>query len=201
MTEIADKIRSLKVINHIDFMLLGDPLRSIFLPMWGNSTDLPDVYQKVIDIDSNKIVLNIWNLNDNTDATHRMFPLDGTINTGFDYCIIIYDAISRKKAENLDLWLSIKDQISSRQHKDRTCDVIVIVAKTSKTEESLYKNVTDYCNKHNINIIMINNSDEDFTNLRDLTEKLSNLIYNKRKNRVSEKIKEILGHQEKKFLP
>ena len=95
----------MNVLNHVDFMVLGDQIRALFLPVWGKATELPDVYQNIMEYTENpdkieKVIINIWNLNDKTDATYRMFPLDGTENTGFDYAIIVYDVITRKKKED-----------------------------------------------------------------------------------------------------
>ena len=196
-TITADKIRSLNVLNHVDFMVLGDQIRTLFLPIWGKATELPDVYQNIMEYTENpdkieKVIINIWNLNDKTDATYRMFPLDGTENTGFDYAIIVYDVITRKKKEDLNLWLSIKDQVSNRQHSARKCEVVVLVVKTTRTEQKDYQHILDCCEKNGINVITVDNSKEDLGKMKDLPEKLSHITYKERKKRIIEKVREIL---------
>ena len=197
-TATADKIRSLKVLNHVDFMVLGDPIRSLFLPKWGKDTELPDVYQNVVEYQEKpedgkeKIILNLWNLNDKTDATYRMFPLDGTVNTGFDYAIIVYDTITRKKKEDLNLWISVKDQVANRQHIDRQCGVIVLVVKTTRTDPKEYEHITQYCEKNSINVIMVDNTKEDINKVKDLPESLSLITYKDRKEKIIQKVHEIL---------
>ncbi len=197
-TVIADKIRSLKVLNHVDFMVLGDPIRSLFLPKWGKETELPDVYQNVVEYQENpdgekeKIILNLWNLNDKTDATYRMFPLDGTVNTGFDYAIIVYDTITRKKKDDLNLWISVKDQVANRQHKDRQCSVIILVVKTTRTNPKEYEHIVQYCEKNGINVILVDNTKEDINKIKDLPESLSHITYKDRKKTIIQKVQGIL---------
>jgi hypothetical protein len=197
-TVTADKIRSLNVLNHVDFMVIGDPIRSLFLSSWGTETQLPDVYQNIVEYKENpedkpeKVILNIWNLSDRTDATYRMFPLDGTENTGFDYAIIVYDAITRKKNEDLGSWVSIKDQVSNRQHPSRKCGVVALLVKTSRTEQREYQHIIDYCNKNNINLIMVDNNKEDLSKMKDLPHNLSTITYTERKKYVIQKVREIL---------
>lgn len=197
-TVTADKIRSLNVLNHVDFMVIGDPIRSLFLSSWGTETQLPDVYQNIVEYKEKpedkpeKVILNIWNLSDRTDATYRMFPLDGTENTGFDYAIIVYDAITRKKKEDLGSWVSIKDQVSNRQHPARKCGVVALLVKTSRTEQKEYQHVIDYCDKNNINLIMVDNSKEELSKMKDLPHNLSLITYKERKKYVIQKVREIL---------
>ena len=192
---VADKIRSLKVLNHVDFMILGDPIKSIFFPMWGKETGLPDVYQNTYQKGgSDKIIINIWALSNNTDATYRMFPLDGTVNTGFDYSIIFYDAVTRKKSESIDLWVSIKNQIASKQHEDRKCNLVVIIVKTPKTQ-NIYSEISSYCEKNNIHKIIIENNEVEITKIKDLLKNLSDVVYKERKQKLVNKVTEILKNQ------
>lgn len=199
MTEIADQIRSIKLNHHIEFMLLGDPVKLLLAPLWGEQTDLPDVYQNVFQSKETKLRCNIWNLADNADSTCRMFPLDGTINTGFDYCIVVYDAITRIKAEQLDKWTTIKDQISSRQHKDRPCQLVVLIIKAPRTPVSRYQHIMDTCKKHGVYVIPVDNNPDGMDKIKSLPKSLANLVYADRKAKHHERIKTLLSNKNEAY--
>lgn len=192
MTEIADQIRALKLDKHVEIMLLGDPVKVLLLPLWANRTDIPNVHQAIYE---HGIRCNIWNLADNADATCRMFPMDGTVNTGFDYCIVVYDAITRVKAEQLDKWITIKDQICSRQHPERKCQLVVIVVKTPRTPVATYDHVVQSCKKLHIHLIPVDNTSEGFGNIKSLLERLTNLVYQGRKEQHNRKVQALLARR------
>jgi len=189
MTELADRIRAINLNKHIEFMLLGDSIKLVLLPLWTNRTDLPGVHQAEVVFSGDKVRCNVWNI---SDDTCRMFPLDGTINTGFDYCIVIYDAITRIKPEQLDKWTTIRDQICSRQHPDRLCKLIVLVIKAPRTDIVKYQHIIDSCDKLNIHIILVDNVKEELNKIKSLLEKLANLVYRERKTIHHSHIRDVL---------
>jgi hypothetical protein len=192
MTELADQIRSIRLDKHIDFMLLGDQIKLLLLPLWTERTAMPGVHQTVFTCADDQVRCNIWDLSDNADSTCRMFPMDGTINTGFDYCIIVYDSITRIKAEALDKWVSIKDQICSRQHEDRPCQLVVLVVTTPRTPTQKYQHITDSCKKLTIHMIPVDNTRNGLDNIKTLPERLANIVYQSRKNKYQLQIQELL---------
>lgn len=192
MTELADQIRAVRLDKHIEFMLLGDPVKLLLLPLWTERTSIPNVHQAVFTYAGDRIRCNVWDLAENADATCRMFPMDGTINTGFDYCIIIYDAITRIKVEQLDKWITIKDQICSRQHPDRECKLVVLVVKAPRTPIQNYDHIIQSCKKLNIHIIPVDNTRDGLDNIKTLLERLANLVYQGRKAKHLDRIRQIL---------
>lgn len=207
MTEIADQIRSIKLNHHVEFMLLGDPIKLLLAPLWGDKTSLPDVYQNVFDAESEsestslgvkvkvKLRCNIWNLSENADSTCRMFPLDGTINTGFDYCVVVYDAITRIRPEQLDKWTTIKDQICSRQHPDRVCQLVVLVIKAPRTPVGRYQHIINTCKKQGVHVVPVDNNPDGMEKIKSLPKRLANLVYSNRKEKHHQRIKELLQSQ------
>lgn len=193
MTELANKIRAIRLNKHIEFMLLGDPVKLLLCSLWGKQTDIPQVHQAVFACAGDQVRCNIWDLADNVDATCRMFPMDGTINTGFDYCIVVYDAITRIKAEQLDKWTTIKDQICSRQHSDRSCQLVVLVVKAPRTPPKAYQHIIDTCKRQSIHLIPVDNTHDGMNTIKSLLEKLANLVYQKRKGIYHNQISSILN--------
>lgn len=195
MTDTANKIRSIKLNKHIDFMLLGDPIKMLFLGLWAQRTELPAVYQTVYTCNNAQIRCNLWNLADNADSTARMFQMDGTINTGFDYCIIIYDTITRIQAEPLDKWTSIRDTICARQHPERPCKLVVLVVKTPRTDEAVYKHIIENCQRQKIYLVAVDNNSEGMERVKTLPEKLAGLVYQDRCIAHRARVKRILDQK------
>lgn len=193
----ADMIRGLRLNTHVEFMFLGDHIKSILLPLWSNLTALPGVHHckcpVTASVSQPQLDIVIWDLPDSADATCRMFPLDGTPNTGFDYCLIVYDTITRRKAQSLDKWTSVRDQICARQHSDRVCSTVVLVVKTPRTPPGLYEHVKEYCNTQSIHLIMVDNTTDGMNGIRDLPQRLAQLTYSKRKSQLRSKVDSILN--------
>jgi hypothetical protein len=122
-----------------------------------------------------------------------MFPLDGTVNTGFDYCIVVYDAITRIKSEQLDKWTTIKDQICSRQHTERQCQLVVLVVKAPRTNVLAYQHIVDACKTLDIHMIPVDNGQAGLENIKTLLEKLANLVYHGRKTKHQERISSLIS--------
>lgn len=189
----AKLIRNLRLNKHVDIMFLGDPIKSILMPMWARVTQLPGVHQTTYTFpDDHVVCCNIWDLSVN-DPICRMFPLDGTEDTGFDYCIIVYDAITRTKSENLEQWISVKDQICSQQHPNRECAVIVIVMKTLRTKEETYKHIVDQCEKQKIPVFPTDNTKQGLSKISNLPKEFAKIVFNKRKNHWLSKVQSILN--------
>jgi hypothetical protein len=195
MSELANQVRAVRLDKHIEFMLLGDPAKLLLLPLWAERTGIPNVHQAVFTCAGDQIRCNVWDLAENADATCRMFPMDGTINTGFDYCIVIYDTITRIKAEQLDKWITIKDQICSRQHPDRNCQLVVLVIKTPRTPIGTYEHIVQSCAKLKIHMIPVDNTRDGLDNIKTLLERLSNLVYKERRSQHNDRIRQILSEQ------
>jgi len=193
MTELADQLRTIKLDKYIEFMLLGDPVKLLLVPLWAEPSVLPGVYQTSYNCAGDSVRCNLWDLADNADATCRMFPMDGTVNTGFDYCIIVYDTITRVKKEELDKWITIKDQICSRQHPERQCELVVLVVKAPRTPSSKYSHIEKSCAKLKIHLIPVDNTKDGLDKIRSLLERLANLVYQKRKAKHHERIAELLS--------
>ena len=196
-TSIADQIRNLYLNQHVEFMFLGDPLKTLVLSTWGKSTDLPGVYNTSYNSSSEIGVIhcNIWDLPNNFDPAYRMFPLDGTEDTGFDYCIVVYDVTSPKSTSdnNLEKWLSVKDLICSRQHPNRLCVVIVLIIKTPRTKEETYEHIKIQCSRQGISVILVDHTAKGIEGIRALPEDLANRVIEQRKEALLSKIEAIVG--------
>jgi len=193
MTELADRIRAIKLNKHIEFMLLGDPVKLLLNGLWAEPSPLPAVYQTTCVCAGDSVRCNIWDLADNADATCRMFPMDGTINTGFDYCIVVYDTITRVKKEELDKWITIKDQICSHQHPDRQCQLVVLVVKAPRTQVDKYSHIDESCKRLDIHYIPFDNTKDGLAKIHTLPERLANLVYQQRKARHHQRISDLLS--------
>lgn len=191
MSVIANQIRNIHINRHVEIMLLGDPAKLLLLPMWARSTVIPDVHQAVYE----EYRCNIWCVDQISKGPSgpvgRMFPMDGTINTGFDYCIVVYDTITRMQQEPLEKWLAIKDQICLRQHPDRKCQTIVIVLKTPRTSVTAYEHISQTACRLKIHLITVDNTSDGFDKIRTLVERLSGLIYIDRKAQYKEIISKL----------
>lgn len=192
MTELADQIRTIKLDKYIEFMLLGDPVKLLLTGLWAEPSALPGVYQSSYICAGDSVRCNVWDLADNADATCRMFPMDGTINTGFDYCIIVYDVITRVKKEELDKWITIKDQICSRQHPDRKCQLVVLVVKAPRTQSEKYSHIEESCKRLKVHLILVDNTKNGLDTIRTLLERLANLVYQGRKALHHQRISDLL---------
>jgi hypothetical protein len=193
MTDLANHIRSIRLNKHVDFMVLGDPVKLLFLGVWARSTELPGVYQTIYTCAGDQVRCNIWDLAENADSTTRMFHMDGTPDTGFDYCIIFYDTITRTSPEPLDKWTTVKDGVCARQHPERECKLVVIIIKTPRTDRSVFQHVVDSCQRQDIHCIFVDNDAESTKRIGSLPEKLTGLTYLARKERHSKKIQAVLA--------
>jgi hypothetical protein len=197
MSMIADRIRSLRLDKYIDIMFIGDHAKSFLLPKWGRMTDLPDVYQSRYVCSGDTVVCNLWDLPSNTDATKRMFHLDGTEDSGFDYCIIVYDTITRLRRGHILKYLAIRENIQKHQHPNKKCELVVVILKTMDTWENSYTHIVDYCRNHEIHCILMNNTGKDgIDKFYNLPEQLCNLVYQNRKTQMSAKVDLILKESE-----
>ncbi len=192
MTEAANRLRDLRLNHLVEFMFLGDPIKSLLVPYWCKSTPLPAVYRTSYQYGTDQINCNVWDLAGNMEITCRMFPIDGTVNTGFDYCIVVYDAITRVKKTDIQTYLSIKDQIVSKQHPNRKCKVLVLILKTPRTKEEHYNHVLSYCQKYNIHSILVDNTHDGLSKIKDLPERLCNVVYQQRKDQLLSAVENIL---------
>lgn len=195
---MASKIRDLSLNTHINIMCIGDPLKSLLLPFWASPTMIPRVHFRLHNYkppDTDKVLkckCNIWDIVTNTDAAHRMFPQDGTVHTGMDFCLIFYDAISRIKSEGMDRYIAVKDQLTGRQHRDRSCVTMIVIIKTPRTAESEYAHVKDLAAAQKVNCIMVDNTQEGLKKAAGLPEDLCNIVMRKRHALLTERIGEIL---------
>jgi hypothetical protein len=198
MSGIANQIRDIQTNRYVEIMLLGDPAKLLLLPLWAHSTIIPDVHQAVY----RDHRCNIWSLEYGPSGASpsaggagggsRMFPMDGTVNTGFDYCIIVYDAITRIQSEPLDKWIAIRDQICMRQHPDRKCEMVVIVLKTPRTPLAAYEHISQEAAKLKIHMIPVDNTTEGLTRIKTLVERLAGMVYTKRKTGRMQMIRKLL---------
>lgn len=194
----ARQIRDLSLNTHVNIMCIGDPLKSLLLPFWASPTMIPRVHFRAHNYkppDTDKMLkckCNVWDIVTNTDAAHRMFPQDGTMHTGMDFCLIFYDAISRIKSEGMDRYISVKDQLTGRQHADRPCVTMIIIIKTPRTAESEYAHVKDLAAAQKVNCITVNNTQEGLKKASGLPADLCNRVMDERHSRLTERIGEIL---------
>ena len=193
ISKIASQIRDMRINKHVEIMLLGDPAKLLLLPLWAQSTIIPEVYQAVYP----EYRCNIWNCASMASASASasaltMFHMDGTVNTGFDYCIVVYDTITRLQAESLDKWISIKDQICVRQHPDRKCEMVVIVLKTPRTPAAVYDHITQATAKLKVHMIPVDNTADGLNRIKTLVERLANVVYTKRKAVHAQTIEKLL---------
>lgn len=192
---IANSIRNLRFDKYIDIMLIGDHAKYLLLPLWGTRTDLPNVYQSRFTYGSEELldtmICSLWNLPSNTDATKRMFHLDGNEDTGFDYCIIVISGSASASAASsvgseLLQYLAIRDNIQRHQHQDKKCELVVLILKTTTQSQ-----VVDYCKDKHIHHILVDKDCLD--KIRNLPEKLCDIIYKHRKKCMAAKVQALLS--------
>jgi hypothetical protein len=193
MTEVANQLRALTLNKHVDIMCIGDPSKSLLLPLWATPTILPRVHHRIYKCGEISVRCNIWDVTSNTDAAHRMFPMDGTEHTGFDYCIIVYDAIFRRQKQNIDSYTDTKEQLTNQQHSNRRCVTVVLILKTPRTPESDYAHILDYTASKKIHCIPVDNTHEGLKKVRDLPERLCTIVLKKRLDQRSSSVDSILN--------
>ena len=197
--ECATQIRELRLNRFVEFMFLGDPIKALILPHWTQQEqELPSVYRSVYSHRDGKVYCNIWDWN--TD-NNRLFPLDDTEETGFDYCIIVYDAITRKTDGHISPYLSAKEQVVSRQHSERKCSTIVIVLRTPWTKEDQYMDVKAYCLQHQIHCIYVDNTKEGISRVSNLPERLCSHVMTEREGKIHRRVRALLDRREPALTP
>jgi hypothetical protein len=193
MTEIANQLRALVLDKHVNIMCLGDPIKSLLLPLWATPTLLPHVHHRTYTCGNVSTMCNIWDIPPRTDAAHRMFPLDGTPYTGFDFCIIVYDVISRLRKDTLDNYIDTKEQLTNQQHVDRPCKVVILILTTPRTPKDTYIHIINYAKSRDMHCIPVDNTHEGLKKISEFTQNLCQLVMTDRQTQLSSKVDSILN--------
>lgn len=185
MSKIAELERLSSVNHRVTITIIGDPSKTILLPMWGSVTHVPGAWSSHVSIGKTKVVGVMWDIM--MGSIVHMFPSDSVDHTVlfYDMCLRETDMRSRKYSI-ADYLKHITDMKGN--HKSTTC-IIVAQDKIPGRGE-----VIRACKQKGIkNIYVVNNTGKDIGSLKSLISDILAKVYNSRREEANKKIKQILN--------
>ena len=189
MTALIEKLQSLKLDPYVDIMCLGDPIKEVISRAWGTPSEIPHVYTAKHRVNNTNMRTSIWcNTNDLDFFSNK--------ETVYEFAIIVihvhdkasWNIASEEVTRAPDTsFISAND--SAILDKYNIKEKIFILLKDNGRQLTKIKK---YCKDNKMQTIVADLTPEGFASLDGLIQKLSTIIYTKRKVQLSADLNSLL---------
>ncbi len=180
---VVEKIKSLHINPYVNILVTGDNSKTLYMPLWGVSSKIPNVYTSNVVSGRNQIRCTLWDVPAHTNNTNRMFFSDD-----LSYCMVVYDIPYRKALPSQISAPSIVEYI--HQTKVYKLETVIIIIKDETTKPEDYETPRDYCVSINIPPIIVDR--KNLSKIQDLPQTLSTRVYQQRQKAMTEEIRALL---------